>query len=184
VAVLSLVVVALPAAAQDDPFRSAAPPTVTPAPGLDPFQMAPADPPPAPKPLRPHPNPEPEPVVATPLPHPTPPLSPSQDAARSIAAYDGDYVGNLQLKEDPNNGRNCGTLNRQREITIKDGIVVWTKNEKSITVNNDGSFKLISSGFYLEAKIKEGVISGSLSTIVGASNTISECGYIFILTKH
>jgi outer membrane biosynthesis protein TonB len=79
---LSLVLVALPAAAQDDPFRSAVPPTVSPAPGQDPFQTAPADPPPAPKPApRPRPAPEPEPVVATPPPAPPPAAQPAVQAA-------------------------------------------------------------------------------------------------------
>jgi hypothetical protein len=68
--------VALPAAAQNaDPFHEVAPPAA-PAPGQDPFQMAPADPAPAPAPKPPPPRarrePEPEPVVAAPAPPPPP----------------------------------------------------------------------------------------------------------------
>jgi hypothetical protein len=84
-------------AAQDaDPFRSAAPPSVT-APGKDPFQMAPADPPPAPKPApRPRPAPEPEPVVAAPPPPPPPPPSPAPK-------YDGVYSGDIRVAMDSSN---------------------------------------------------------------------------------
>lgn len=74
-----------PAAAQNaDPFKEISPPA-TPAPGQDPFQMAPADPapPPAPKPPpapRPRPVREAEPAPAPLPPPPPPPPAPARPA--------------------------------------------------------------------------------------------------------
>jgi hypothetical protein len=80
-----LLLAALPAVAQNsDPFHEVAPPAA-PAPGQDPFQMAPADPAPAPKPApRPRPVRErvPEPVVEAPQPPPPPPAAPPAQSAK------------------------------------------------------------------------------------------------------